>query len=142
MTSFYLSEFCPYFKLKEQVMRGNCKSSCRSKCACFCGWLIVAVAVGGAAVMLLWNWLTPVLFGWKTINFLQALGLLVLSRILFGGFRGRGGHGGRHHLAERLEAMTPEEREKFKAGMKSKWWCCSSSSASDSTSASEPADKQ
>jgi len=56
-------------------------------------------------VMALWNWLMPALFGLKTIRFLQALGLLVFSRILFGGFRGgigfRGGRGfrrgsGRH----------------------------------------------
>jgi hypothetical protein len=90
--------------------------------------------------MLLWNWLTPVLFGWKAIGFLQAVGLLVLSRILFGGFRGRCGHG-HHGMAARLEAMTPEEREKFQAGMKSRWWCCKSSDAKDSTEASEPAGK-
>jgi hypothetical protein len=96
------------------------------------------------AVMLLWNWLTPALFGWKAIGFLQAVGLLVLSRILFGGFRGHCGHGGHGHhgMAARLEAMTPEEREKFQAGMKSRWWCCKSSDAKDATAATAPAEKQ
>ncbi len=100
-------------------------------------WAVVGVVVGGYAVMLLWNWLIPVLFGCKAIGFLQAVGLLVLSRILFGGFHRRCGHG-HHHLAARMEAMTPEEREKFQAGIKSKWCCCKPSA----TEATEPADKQ
>lgn len=70
-------------------------------------------------VMQLWNWLVPPIFGWHTINFGQALGLFVLSKILFGGFRGGWGH--RRHwprrMRERWERMTPEEREKFRKGM-------------------------
>ena len=68
-------------------------------------------------VMQLWNWLTPPLFGWHTITFWQAVGLLVLSKILFGGFRGgRGGPpwGWRRRMMERWDQMTPEEREKFR----------------------------
>jgi hypothetical protein len=81
---------------------------------------IVAVAVFGFATMHLWNWLMPGLFAWKLIGFWQAVGLVVLSRILLGGFRGR--HGGpgmhwRHRMNERWEQMTPEEREKFRTGM-------------------------
>ena len=34
----------------------------------------------------LWNWLMPAMFGLQTVTFWQALGLLVLSKILFGGF--------------------------------------------------------
>jgi hypothetical protein len=79
-----------------------------------------AVAVVGLAVMTLWNWLAPELFGWHAIGFLQAVGLLLLCRLLIGGFRGVGG--GHLHwrarLAERLEKMTPEEREKFRAGLR------------------------
>jgi len=59
----------------------------------------------------LWNWLMPVIFGLPHIGFWQALGLLLLSRILFGGFRGPGP--GRR-WGRRL---TPEEREKFRQGM-------------------------
>lgn len=67
-------------------------------------------------VMRLWNWLTPVLFGWPVINFWQAAGLLILSKILFGGFRGRTGRHWywRHRMMERWEQMTPEERMKFR----------------------------
>jgi hypothetical protein len=72
-------------------------------------------------VMQLWNWLTPALFGWHAITFWQALGLLLLCKILFGGFRG--GPGGRHwywrrRMMERWEHMTPEEREKFRQTMR------------------------
>jgi hypothetical protein len=71
-------------------------------------------------VMRLWNWLTPALFGWHVITFWQALGVLILSKILFGGFRGgppRGPWGWRGRMMERWEHMTPEEREKFRQGM-------------------------
>ncbi len=54
----------------------------------FAAIAVVAVAVFGAVVMVLWNWLMPPLFGWAAIGFWQALGLLVLSRILLGGFHG------------------------------------------------------
>src|ERR1700682_4751001 len=81
--------------------------------------IAVALAVFSWIVMSLWNWLGPGVIGWTLIDFWQALGLLVLSRILFGGFRGRFGHGmhWRARMAERWQRMTPEEREKFRAGM-------------------------
>ncbi len=44
------------------------------------------VAVSGLIVMRLWNWLTPALFGWHVITFWQAVGILILSKILLGGF--------------------------------------------------------
>lgn len=80
----------------------------------------LALTVFGFVVMRLWNWLTPTLFGWHEINFWQALGILVLSKILFGGFRGRPGWRGHwgQRMAERWAQMTPEEREKFRAGMR------------------------
>jgi hypothetical protein len=75
------------------------------------------VAALSFVVMLLWNALVPGLFSGPVIGFWQAAGLLVLSRILFGGFRGRGGPGGwRQHWAqhERWSRMSPEERERFR----------------------------
>src|SRR5438552_17587276 len=53
------------------------------------GMLFVAIA--GLVVMRLWNWLTPTLFGWHVITFWQAVGILILSKLLLGGFRGRPG---------------------------------------------------
>ncbi len=78
------------------------------------------IAIGGEIVMHLWNWLLPMLFGWRLITFWQAIGILVLCRILFGGVSGRGLHrsySGRR-MAERWGRMTPEEREKFRQGMR------------------------
>jgi uncharacterized membrane protein len=88
------------------------------------------IAIGGEAVRLLWNWLLPLLFGWREITFWQALGILVLCRILFGGF---GFHGSarsnvRRRVAERWEAMTPEERERIRQGMRERWGCGTTSS--------------
>ena len=82
------------------------------------------IAVGGWVVMSLWNWLTPALFGFRTITFWQALGLLLLCRILFGGFgvHGGGSHSGhRKSSAERWETMTPEERERFRQSWRGRW---------------------
>ncbi|WP_255631398.1 hypothetical protein [Caballeronia sp. dw_19] len=80
--------------------------------------VIVGIAVLGWMVMTLWNWVVPALFvGARAIDFAHALGLLILSRILFGGFRGHGGWRGRQHW-RKWEQMTPEEREKFQKGMR------------------------
>jgi Ca2+/H+ antiporter, TMEM165/GDT1 family len=71
-------------------------------------------------VMLLWNGILPDVLGVRTISFWQAMGILVLSKILFSGF------GGLHHKKEQFknrfrekmldkwEHMTPEEKQKFK----------------------------
>lgn len=82
--------------------------------------LIVSAAIIflGFLVMTLWNAVVPDLFGGPAVTFWQAVALLVLSHILL---RGWGGwkYGWRHDrwkrkFEEKLAAMTPEEREKFK----------------------------
>lgn len=76
---------------------------------------IFGVLLFGNIVMWLWNALMPVIFHLPIITFPQALGLLVLSKILFSSFRGGGPgrfRGGR--IREKWMNMTPEEREKFK----------------------------
>lgn len=72
------------------------------------------IALGGYIVQSLWNWLLPSLFGWKALTFWQAVGLLALCRILFGGFGMRGGGHRRHRMA-------PEERERFRDAMRSRF---------------------
>ncbi|HEX3375742.1 MAG TPA: hypothetical protein VHS29_02705 [Candidatus Acidoferrales bacterium] len=81
---------------------------------------IVAFTVFGFVVTNLWNYLMPGLFGLHAITFWQAVGLMLLGRLLFGGFRpGRGGFGWRGgEMRRRWESMTPEEREKFREGMR------------------------
>jgi hypothetical protein len=78
--------------------------------------MVLFVIVGGELVKLLWNWLLPGLFGWRLIRFWQAVGLLALCRILFGGFRFRGPrrYDFRRRMRERWENMTPEERERLR----------------------------
>lgn len=80
----------------------------------------IALTVMSYVVMSLWNWLLPSLFGFHLISFGRALGLLILCKILFGGFRGPFGGGmfWRRRFIERWEQMTPEERDKFRAGMR------------------------
>jgi|SRR6187402_1196735 len=87
----------------------------------------VAITAFGYVVERLWNWLIPAIIGWKPISFTQALGLLVLSKILFGGFHKHGGGGPRgwkRDMRERWANMTPEERERFRSGMRGRggWW--------------------
>jgi hypothetical protein len=67
----------------------------------------------GELVMHLWNWLAPAIFGWHLITFWQALGLLLLSRILFGSWGGGGGSR-RSRRREKWDKMTPEERERLR----------------------------
>jgi len=80
------------------------------------------------AVMVLWNCLIPAIFGYSVITFWQAMGLFVLSKLLFGfgrgGGRGCGPFGGargpwmRHKMQEKMAGMTPEERDAFKQKMR------------------------
>lgn len=87
---------------------------------------ILAVALFGYVTMSLWNWLMPMLFGLRTVTFWQALGMLLLSKILFGGFHGRGGGrrpGWKRDMEERWAQMSPEEREKMRSGMRGRWGC-------------------
>ena len=80
----------------------------------------VAIVAFTGVVMLLWNNILAGVLNISTITFWQAMGILLLSKILFGGFRGGGGNWRRyknrwqHNMPEKWASMTPEEREKFK----------------------------
>jgi Ca2+/H+ antiporter, TMEM165/GDT1 family len=79
---------------------------------------IIGVFVFGSIVMLLWNALMPVIFHLPLITFWQALGLLILAKILFSGFRGGprayGSRWKRDALKEGWANMTPEQQDKFR----------------------------
>lgn len=80
----------------------------------------LVLIVLGAVVAQLWNALMPAIFGLHTISFGQALGLLVLCKILFGGWRGgRAGHWARHY---RYDHLTPEERQRMREKFASRGW--------------------
>jgi hypothetical protein len=85
------------------------------------GFIVLAFAMTALlsyVVMLLWNNILTAVVHVTVIDFWQALGLLVLSKILFGGFKGGwGGHRGSHwkkEMQEKWHGMSPEEREKIK----------------------------
>ncbi len=86
----------------------------------FVAFAALAVAVGSAVVMGLWNWVMPATFGLPALTLGKAFALLVLSRILLGGFYG--GIGRRMHwrrrMRERFEQMSPEQRDQFMQGMR------------------------
>ena len=93
----------------------------------------IAIAAGiflfGFVVMSLWNCLLPGIIGVGTITFWQALGILVLSKILFGGFHGHGGpskwhHSHHHEWHRKWMSMTPEEKAKMKAEWKGRCQPC------------------
>lgn len=87
--------------------------------------MVAFIFIGGEVVKLLWNWLVPSILGWRGITFWEAVGLLALCRILFGGF-GRHGGGDRSYVrgriadriadrvGDRWDRMTPDERERFR----------------------------
>lgn len=83
----------------------------------FIALIPVAFVAIGFITMYLWNWLMPVLFHLPEITFWQTAGLLILSRLLLGGFgahrRGHSHHQCKRNMQEKWEHMTPDEREKF-----------------------------
>jgi hypothetical protein len=119
---------------------------CRGSGRCGAGYVLrkvlcvaAGVAVLAGVLMLLWNWLVPTLFfSAGPVSYVQALGLLVLSRILFGrihcgGFRGSMGH------LPRAEGLSSQEREYVKEHVSRRWskWCCSKKNEDDAAPRSE-----
>jgi len=97
-------------------------------------WILMCVAAGiafvlvlGLVTMLLWNWLVPAIFNGPEIRFIEAIGLWLLAKLLFGrwggGRCGNGKYAWKHRFQEKLSSMTPEERERFKIRMREKWRC-------------------
>jgi hypothetical protein len=80
--------------------------------------VLVLVAAVAFIVMELWNFILPAAAGWHPITYWQALGLLILSKILFGSFRRGYGPPWKKRMLQRYASMTPEEREKFREGMR------------------------
>jgi hypothetical protein len=94
-------------------------------------WYIPAMIVGGIglcfllslAMMYLWNWLMPEIFHLPSITYWQAIGLFILSRFLFGGWKvhekshmrkRRGDDFWHDRFEEKLNSMRPEEKDKFR----------------------------
>lgn len=74
-----------------------------------------------AIVMWLWNALLPDIIGVNPVTYWQAMGILVLSKILFGNFSSGGSKsksnnsgGGKSNFRQKWANMDDEERVKFK----------------------------
>ncbi|MBN8588546.1 MAG: hypothetical protein J0L94_09515 [Rhodothermia bacterium] len=90
-------------------------------------WIIPLIMTGVAfvaawIVMLLWNAIIPDVMGFKALLYPQALGLLVLCRLLFGNFPQGKNHHWKHHeqdqnarMRDKWKEMSEEERAEFKA---------------------------
>ena len=83
----------------------------KNKLLKFALFTVLFIAVYSVALWVLWNWLMPTLFGLPVISLWQALGLLVLSRILFGGLLGRLRGGGGHGRMRMMETLHREEAD-------------------------------
>jgi hypothetical protein len=95
--------------------------------------VLAFVGVLSFAVYALWNGVLTDVLAVKAITYWQALGLLVLSKILFGGFPGgrrRCGRGRRDRmLSKHWESLNPEQREQLREEMRHRFgdwprpWC-------------------
>lgn len=95
-------------------------------------------------VMLLWNGILPEIIGVKTITYWQAVGIFILCKLLFGGFKGGGNHHHKKHqmmkkhfknccnnndnkssmkeaLRDKFMNMSDEERENFRQKWKDRF---------------------
>ena len=98
-------------------------------------FVLAVAALLGLAVYGLWNGVLTEVVNVKAVTYWQALGILVLARILFGGFPGRRGGPfgppwGRRMMMKRWESLTPEQREKMREEMRQRFgdwpkppWC-------------------
>ena len=80
--------------------------------------IAIGIALFAYVTMLLWNALLPAIFNFSPITFWQALGLLVLARLLFGGHHPHRNprwtmYGKDRELRNKLMKMSPEEKKEF-----------------------------
>ena len=80
-----------------------------------------AFAAASGVTKWLWNEAVAPAIHANPVDYWQAAGILAISKLLFGGFRGRGhmGRAWKQRMIARWETMTPEEREQFKSRMHS-----------------------
>lgn len=79
--------------------------------------IAVFILLFGYAFMWLWNWLMPEIFGLTTIDYWQAVGILVLAKLVFGGFEG---HGPKKNGKKSKDRCRPRNRWSTKNDF-SKW---------------------
>lgn len=100
----------------QHIMRNKFKE--RPRGIKLVGYIIAGISLAvlfaflfGYFAMLLWNWLMPTLFGITIINYWQAVGLIVLARLIFGGF-GHGGTGSKSYKKKWSKDCWNDEKTK------------------------------
>ena len=100
--------------------------------------VLSVIALLALAAFGLWNAVLTDVLGVKALTYWQALGILALSRILFGGFPRRGGGPfgppwRQRLMMKRWHSLTPEQREHMREEMRRRFgdwprppWCESS----------------
>lgn len=83
----------------------------------FVVFAIAAAIIAGVLFSALWNGLMPGIFGLPAITFWQGLGLLLLSRLLFGRLGGWGNRMRKARFARGWNSLTPDERQRFRCAM-------------------------
>lgn len=101
---------------------------CRKRKCFFMPLLIIGLFAISAVVMLLWNWIIPSISNLSLLTYWQAMGLFILCKILFGGFRFRRHHRGFRSMHEchtdkheRFMEMSEEEKQQFRNQWKSRF---------------------
>ena len=105
--------------------------------------ILAFLALLSLVVRALWNGVLVDVLAVKTITYWQALGLLLLARILFGGWpggtRGFGSRWRERLMAKRWESLDPEQRDKMREEMRRRFgdwprppWCAPENREPDS----------
>jgi len=87
--------------------------------------IVICIFLLSAVVMFLWNHILVPVLNINVITIWQALGIFILSKILFGGFKGKGGRCGESKgkgrmMMENWHNMSPEEKDAFKEKLRSR----------------------
>lgn len=81
--------------------------------------ILFFTSLASAVMMLLWNWLMPEIFGLTEITFWQAMGLLLLAKLIFG--MNTGGTKSAPSWKKKWDKMPTESRERWKQQFTNKW---------------------
>jgi hypothetical protein len=107
-----------------EINRGSCWAMAKSKIGWIVGGIFLAVFLAflfGYVVMLLWNWIMPALFNLPEINYWMAFGIIILGRLIFGGF-GSHNHGDRKNINHSDRYYSSKFKSKFRRDCgNSKW---------------------
>ena len=89
-------------------------------------WFLAMIIIVGFVVMELWNWLIPEIFNGNTINYWQALGVLMLARLLTGFGKSSMGHwknkmSSSYKMSRGWSSMSDEDKDRMREKFKDRW---------------------